>query len=105
MSATASRAVISFVGHDGEKLASRDPTCPDLALVTLRDDRYPHLQLDGIEVERRDIVSTAAALAVLRHFLTTGRPVDLVPWPPDDWEDRLPSPPDDRPPGDEEVAF
>lgn len=87
--AESGRAVVSFldIGR-GVKLASRNPACPDRDIVSLANDAYPELQLHQIEVERRDLISPGWAVAILRHFLLTGEPIDLVPWPPDDWDDR-----------------
>src|SRR5262245_53625586 len=63
------------------KLVSRDETCTERRTVSLRNDDYPDLDLDLIEVQQRSLISTDRALAILRHYLQTGDPIDLVPWP------------------------
>jgi hypothetical protein len=80
------RALVGFldIGR-GIKLSSRDETCAQRGVVSLRNDAYPALELDQIEVHRRDLISPARALSILRHYLNTGEPIDLVRWPPDDW--------------------
>ena len=71
----------------GVKLVSRDQMCGERGIVSLRNDAYPDLDLDLIEVQRRSLISTDQALAILRHYLKTGEPIDLVPWPsPDEAE-------------------
>ncbi|MFO0811314.1 MAG: hypothetical protein U0746_22010 [Gemmataceae bacterium] len=102
---TAGRGVASFCDTDrGIKLVSRNPACSDRDIVSLANDAYPDLQLDQIEVERRDLISPSWAVALLRHFLVTGEPIDLVPWPPDDWDDR-PITPEPRASSGEEIPF
>lgn len=87
------RGIVSFANMDrGIKLASRNSDCQARDIVSLRNDMYPALQLDQIEVERRDLIPRERAIAILRHFLTMGEPIDLVTWPPDDWND-LPATP------------
>jgi hypothetical protein len=71
----------------GVKLASRDQMCTERSTVSLRNDAYPDLDLDLVEVPRRSLISPDRALAILRHYLKTGEPIDLVPWPsPDELE-------------------
>ena len=83
------RGLVSFLDIDrGVKMASRNPECSERDIVSLRNDSYPELQLDQIEAERRDLISRRWAVAILRHFLTAGEAIDLVTWPPDDWDDR-----------------
>ncbi|MGE3803355.1 MAG: hypothetical protein AB7K24_01635 [Gemmataceae bacterium] len=99
------RGLVSFLDMErGVKLASRNPDCPERDIVRLRNEAYPELQLDQIEAERRDLISPRQAVAIMRHFLLTGEPIDLVPWPPDDWEDRPIDVEPGLPPG-EEVPF
>lgn len=82
------RGLVSYLDMDGEvKLASRNPQGTDRDIVSLWNPKYPELELDQIEVERRDLISPKKCLAILRHFLNTGEPVDLVPWPPEDDDD------------------
>jgi hypothetical protein len=99
------RAAVSLldIGR-GVKLASRNPDCPSRDIVSLANDDYPELQLDQIEVERRGLIPPSGAVAILRHFLLTGEPIDLVPWPPDDWVDR-PAAPESQPPQGEDIPF
>src|ERR1700730_69283 len=80
------RALVDFldIGRD-IKLASRDATCTQRGIVSLRNDAFRELELDQIEVRRRDLISPARALLILRHYLNTGEAIDLAPWPPDDW--------------------
>jgi hypothetical protein len=103
--AESGRAVVSFldIGR-GVKLNSRNPECPARDIVLLAGDAHPDLQLDQIEVERRDLISPGWAVAILRHFLRTGEPIDLVPWPPDDGDDR-PAAPEPQPPQGGEIPF
>jgi len=69
------------------KLVSRDQTCTARGIVSLRSDAYPELDLDQIEVQRRSLISPDRAIAILRHYLKTGDPIDMVPWPsPDECE-------------------
>jgi hypothetical protein len=99
------RGLVSFLDIDrGVKLASRNPACSERDIVSLANDSYPELQLDQIEVERRDLISPSRAVAILRHFLATGEPIDLVPWPPDDWDDR-PAAPEPQTRQGEEIPF
>jgi hypothetical protein len=98
-------AVVDFLDIDrGVKLASRNSACSERDIVSLANDAYPELQLDQIEVERRDLISPSRAVAILRHFLLTGEPIDLVPWPPADWDDR-PAVPESEPPQGEVIPF
>ena len=79
------RALVSFLDIGcGVKLASRNPDCTVRDVVSLRNDDYPELQLDQVEVERRDLISPEWAVAILRRFLASGEPTDLVVWPPED---------------------
>ncbi len=69
------------------KLVSRDQTCIERGIVSLRNDAYPNLDLHLIEVQRRSLISPSRAIAILRHYLKTGEPIDLIPWPsPDESE-------------------
>lgn len=71
----------------GIKLGSRDQTCTQRGIVSLRNDAYPELELDQMEVQRRSLISPDRAIAILRHYLKTGEPIDMVPWPsPDESE-------------------
>jgi hypothetical protein len=82
------RALVGFLDiRRGVKLASRDETCTQRAVVSLRNDDYPELQLDQIEVHQRDLISPTRAISILRHYLNTGEPIGLVRWPPDDWSE------------------
>jgi hypothetical protein len=79
------RALVSFLDISrGVKLASRNPDCAARDIVSLQNDEFPELQLDHVEVERRDLISPAWAVAILRRFLVSGEPTDLVVWPPED---------------------
>lgn len=84
----------------GIKLASQNEECTQRGFRSLGKDAYPGLQLGEIEIQYRGLISPVRALAILRHFLTTGEPTDMVPWPPDDWKYWCgpPRPPD--PPGE-----
>lgn len=83
------RGMASFLDMSrGVKLLSRDHACSDRTIVSLANDSHPGLQLDQIEGEQRDLISPSLAIAILRHFLATGEPTDLMPWPPEDWDDR-----------------
>jgi hypothetical protein len=85
------RALVFFLDIEhGIKLCSRNETCTQRDIVSLRNDDYPMLADDHIEVEQRDLISKEKAIAILRHYLDTGEVIDLVPWPPDDWDDKLP---------------
>jgi hypothetical protein len=82
------RATVFFMDMDrGIKLASRDETCMQRGVVSLRNDAYLELELDQVEVHPRDLISPGRAISILRHYLGTGEVTDLVPWPPDDWDD------------------
>jgi hypothetical protein len=73
--------------EQGVKLASRDQMCTERDTISLRNDAYPDLVGDLIEVPRRSQISPDRALAILRHYLKSGEPIDLVPWPsPDELE-------------------
>jgi len=99
------RAVVDFldIGR-GVKLASRDMTSTGRGVMSFRNDIYPELQLDQIEVHCRDLISPTRAIWVLRHYLNTGEPIDLVRWPPDDWDEWGDSEVVPDPPG-EDVSF
>src|SRR4051794_14707361 len=48
------RALVNFLDvRSGVKLASRSETCTERDIVSLRNDAYPELELDQIDVERR----------------------------------------------------
>lgn len=83
------RGLVAFldIGR-GIKMGSWNPGCMDREIVSLRNDAYPELGLEQVEVERRDVIPPAQAIAILRHFLTTGEVVGLVTWPDTDWDDR-----------------
>jgi hypothetical protein len=99
------RGLVSFLDMGrGVKLAPRNPGCSEQDIVSLANDAYPELQLDQVEVERRDLFSPSWAVAILRHFLLTGEAIDLVPWPPDDWDNR-PAAPGPPAPQSEEIPF
>ena len=49
----------------GVKLASRNPGCTEQDIVSLANDAYP-VQLDQIEVERRDLFFPSWAVAIPR---------------------------------------
>ncbi len=70
----------------GVKLVSRDQACTLRRIVSLRNDAYPELELDQIEVQQRSLISPDRVLAILRHYLKTGEPIELVPWPSPDEE-------------------
>jgi hypothetical protein len=82
------RSLVGFLDIEcGVKQVSRNETCTERGIVSLRNDAYPELELDQIEVHRRDLISPDRAISILRHYLNTGATVDLVQWPPDDWDD------------------
>lgn len=99
------RALVDYLDVDrGIKLASRDEACTRRGVVSLRNDAYPELELDQVEVHYRDLIPPERALSILRHYLVTGEVLDLVSWPPDDedeWGDNGVAP---DPPG-EEIPF
>lgn len=99
------RATIFYMDMDrGIKRISRDETCVRRQTVCLRNDAYPELELDQVEVHLRDIIPVDRALYILRQYLITGEVVDLVSWPSDDeleWGDAGVAP---DPPG-EEIPF
>lgn len=69
------------------KLVSRNHDCTERGIVSLRNDEYPDLELDQIELQRRSLILPEQAIAIFRHYLKAGQPVDLVPWPsPDEQE-------------------
>jgi hypothetical protein len=82
------RATVFYMDIErGIKLISRDETCTRRGPVTLRNDDYPELELDQVEVHWRDLISPERAISILRHYLFTGEAVDLVSWPSDDEEE------------------
>src|SRR5262249_19802744 len=67
------RALVSYLDIErGVKLASRDENCTQKGFVSLRNDAYPGLDLDLIEVQCRDLIAPKRALTILRHYLRTG---------------------------------
>lgn len=66
------------------KLSSRDKQCTERGIVSLRNDDYPDLELDQIELQRRSLISPERAIDIFRHYLKGGPPIDLVPWPAPD---------------------
>jgi hypothetical protein len=105
--AESGRAHVFFLDLDrGMKLIARDETCTQRGVVSLRNDAYPELELDQVEVLWRNLIPPARALDILRHYLYTGEVVGLVSWPSDDedeWGDAGAAP-DPDPPG-EEIPF
>jgi hypothetical protein len=99
------RATVFYMDMDrGIKRISRDEACVRRETVCLRNDAYPELELDQVEVHLRDIIPVDRALYILRQYLITGEVVDLVSWPSDDedeWGDAKATP---DPPG-EEIPF
>ena len=82
------RATVFYLDIErGIKLASRNETRTLHGVISLRNDAYPELELDQLEVHYRDLVSPERAIAILRRYLTTGEVTDLVPWPPHDFEE------------------
>jgi hypothetical protein len=99
------RATVFFGDIErGIKLASQDEKCTQRGVVSLRNDAYPELELDEVEVRHRELISPARALCILRHYLTSGEVIDLVRWPPDDWDQWSDPEATPDPPG-EEIAF
>lgn len=90
------RATVFFMDMDrGIKRISRDETCVRRQTVCLRNDAYPELELDQIEVHLRDIIPIERALNILRRYLATAEVVDLVKWPSEDeleWGDVVVAP-------------
>ena len=82
------RAHVFYIDRERQvKRASRDHNCTERGIVSLRNDEYPDLELDQIEFQCRALISSEQAIAIFRHYLKTGEPVDLVPWPsPDEQE-------------------
>jgi hypothetical protein len=91
------RAIVDFLDMSrGIKLASQDEACTQRGFVSLRNDAYPELELEQIEIQHRALIPPEHALSILRHDLATGEVVDLIPRPPDDWDYwcGIPEPPD-----------
>lgn len=93
------------------KLSSRDEQCTERGIVSLRNDEYPDLELDQIELQRRSLISPERAIAIFRHCLKGGKPIGLVPWPAQDedyWDGDL-TPAAVPPPGetgsDQDIPF
>jgi hypothetical protein len=63
-------------------------------MMPLRNDAYPELEFDEIDdVQWRSLISPDRAIVILRQYLKTGEPTDMVPWPsPDEaeWDGDLP---------------
>jgi hypothetical protein len=79
------RATVFYKDMDrGIKRISRDEACVRRGSVSLRNDAYPELELDQVEVHWRDIIPLERALVLLRQYLATGEVVGLVSWPSDD---------------------
>jgi hypothetical protein len=97
--AESGRATVFYMDMDqGIKRGSRDEACVRRGSVNFRNDGYPELELDQVEVHLRDIIPVDRALNILRQYLTTGEVVDLVSWPSDEeleWGDAggVPDPP------------
>jgi hypothetical protein len=82
------RATVFYMDIDrGIKRVSRDEACVRRGSVSFRNDAYPELELDQVEVQWRDIIPLERALLILGHYLATGEVVDLVSWPSDDEHD------------------
>jgi hypothetical protein len=90
------RAIVFYMDMDrGIKWISRDEACIRRGTVSLRNDAYPELELDQVEVHWRDIIPLERALFILRQYLATSEAVDLVGWPSDDedeWGDAAVAP-------------
>jgi hypothetical protein len=99
------RAAVFYMDIDrGIKLISRDGTCTRRGTLSLRNDDYPELELDQVEVHWRDLISPERAISILRHYLFTGEAIELVRWPSDDedqWGEAELAP---EPPG-EQIPF
>jgi hypothetical protein len=99
------RATVFYMDMDrGIKRIARDEACVRRGSVSLRNDAYPELELDQVEVHCRDIIPLERALHIVRRYLMTGEAVDLVHWPSDDeheWGDAGARP---EPPG-EDIRF
>ncbi|MGF1580024.1 MAG: hypothetical protein ACFCD0_11745 [Gemmataceae bacterium] len=82
------RALVFFLDLERKiKLSSRNETCTRRGIVSLRNDAYPELELDQIEVHHRDLFSPQQAISILHHYLMTEETINLVSWPPNDWEE------------------
>jgi len=96
------RAIVFYTDMErGIKRISRDEACVRRRTVSLRNDAYPELELDQVEVHWRDIIPLERALFILRQYLAAGEVVDLVSWPSDDedeWGDAVATP---EPPGED----
>src|SRR6516165_6376599 len=51
------------------KLVSRNHNCTEREIVSLRNDDYPDLELDQIELQRRSLISPEQGIAIFRHYL------------------------------------
>jgi hypothetical protein len=79
------RATVFYMDMDGGiKRGSRDEACTRRGTVSFRNEAYPELELDQVEIHLRDIIPVDRALNILRRYLATGEVVDLVSWPSDD---------------------
>jgi hypothetical protein len=99
------RAMVFYMDMgQGIKRISRDEACARRGSVCLRNDAYPELEVDQVEVHWRDLIPPERALSILRRYLATGEVVGLVSWPSgdeDEWGDAGATP---DPPG-EDIPF
>jgi hypothetical protein len=63
------------------KMVSMNSADPSKDIVRVRVDALPDLE---VEIERRHLIPVERGLGILRTFLATGEPIDMVPWPGDD---------------------
>jgi hypothetical protein len=74
-------AVVDYVDiKRGIKLISLNLACMSKDVVRQKIDPLPYMEL---ETERRHLIPVEKGLDILRTFLVTGEPADLVPWPDD----------------------
>lgn len=64
----------------GIKLISLNPNSTRKEIVRQRIEALPYMEL---ETERRHLIPIERGLHILRIFLSTGKPVEMVPWPLD----------------------
>jgi len=81
LAAAPNGAMVSYLDiKRATKMISMNPANPGKDIVRVRVDALPDLEL---EIERRHLIPIERGLEILRIFLTTGEPIDMVPWPGD----------------------
>jgi hypothetical protein len=75
-------AMVSYLDiKRATKMVSMNSADPSKDIVRVRVDALPDLE---VEIERRHLIPVERGLGILRTFLATGEPIDMVPWPGDD---------------------